>query len=281
MRKLLLVLMVAASPHVAGARTTVTEYLAIDQSLGPAPDAKAPWAAASERVRSCPRPRDGMEAYVRCLLAALNEVRPDGDGKLSTLMTEGRGDPFSIAAAVLLLEGRRDRLEAVVFGSHVLLAVRGDRTRYFDPKQGGREMTIGRTFATYGLPFSRAEHADVDGFLAYYAGRLAVASSSEPLFRIAVRTAGRSGRLRYDYGAWLLRQNRLDEARKELGKATRLDPDHFDAWLDRGSVQAQLGRLRPAKRSFVQALRVDPRSTTAKEHLKTIDARIEAEGPEQ
>jgi Tfp pilus assembly protein PilF len=139
-------------------------------------------------------------------------------------------------------------------------------------------MTIGRTFATYGIPFSRAEHAGVDRFLAYYAGRLAVAASAEPLFQVAVRKAGRSGRLRYDYGAWLLRQNRLEEARKQLGHATRLDPDHFEAWIDRGTVQAKLGRLKPARRSFAQALRVDPRSTSAKEHLRTIEARIDAEG---
>ena len=281
MRRLVVALTLAAMPHLVHAATTVAEYLAIDQSLGSTPDAKAPWGAAVERVRSCPRVRGGAEAHVRCLLAALNEVRPDGDGKLSTLLTEGRGDAFSIAAAVLLLQGRPGNLEAVVFGDRVLLGLEWDRTRYFDPASGGREMTIGLAFATYGLPFSRAERADVDRFLAYYAGRLAVAASAEPLFRIAVRKAGRSGRLRYDYGAWLLRQNRLEEAREQLGSATRLDPDHFDAWIDRGTVQAKLGRLKPARRSFAQALRVDPRSTSAKEHLRTIETRIDAEGPEE
>jgi len=281
MKRSLISLALLAAAGTAHATTSVARYLEVDRTVGVTADALPAFAAAAGRVRDCPPAGADAGGHVRCLLAALGELRTDGDGKLSTLLLERRSDPYSVAAALLLLHGRVATLQAVVFGPRVLVGIRGDRSRYFDPMDGGRELTIGLAFATHGLPFSRAEEADVDRFLAYYADRHAVAASSEPLFKLAVKTTPASGRIRYDYGAWLLRQNRLDDARSQLGSATRLDPDHFEAWMDRGTVLAKLGRLKPARKSFVQALRVDPRSKAAADQLRAIDARIDAAVDEQ
>jgi tetratricopeptide (TPR) repeat protein len=276
MRRVLILLAVLASLRSASAATSVARYLEVDQAVGATPDAQQAFGAVTGRVGKCPAIGREPGRYVRCLLSALDEVRPGGDGKLTTLLLERRGDPYSVAAALLLFHGEPARLHALVLGSYVLIGARGIDDWYFDP-MNDREMTAGFAFSTYGLAFSRAEEADVDRFLGHYAARLAVASSSEKLFQLAVKAAPASARVRYDYGAWLLRQNRLDEARGELGKSTELNPDNFDAWMDRATALEKSGKLKAARRSYVQAQRVDPRSTVAAERIRAIDARIDAE----
>jgi len=159
----------------------------------------------------------------------------------------------------------------------VLIGLRGNDDWYFDPMNGGREMTAGYAFSTYGLPFSRAEQADVDRFLGHYAARLAASSPSEKLYRLAVKASPGSARVRYAFGAWLLRQNRIDEARDQLDKSTELGPDNFDAWMDRGTALEKTGRFKAARRSYAQALRVDPRSKAAADKLGAMDAKIDEE----
>jgi tetratricopeptide (TPR) repeat protein len=276
MQRVLFTVLLMGTLGSARGAASVSRYLEVDQKVGEAADARPGFAAAAAKVGTCPEIRREAGSHVRCLLAALDEIRPGGDGKLSTLLLEKRGDPYSVAAALLLLHGEPARLHAIVLGSHVLIGVRGIDDWYFDPLND-REMTGGYAFSLYGLPFTRAEEADVDRFLGHYAAHLAAASPSDELFQLAVKAAPGSARVRYDYGAWLLRQNRIDAARDELGKSTELGPDNFDAWMDRGTALEKSGRFKAARRSYAQALRVDPRSTVAVERLRAIDAKIDAE----
>ncbi|HVQ34705.1 MAG TPA: tetratricopeptide repeat protein [Candidatus Bathyarchaeia archaeon] len=261
----------------AWAAVPVSRYLEVDQMVGGAADARPAFSAVAAKVGGCPEIGREAGPHVRCLLAALDEFRQDGDGKLSTLLLERRGDPYSVTAALLLLHGDLARIHAVVLGQHVLIGLRGNDDWYFDPMNGGREMTAGYAFSTYGLPFSRAEQADVDRFLGHYAARLAASSPSEKLYRLAVKASPGSARVRYAFGAWLLRQNRIDEARDQLDKSTELGPDNFDAWMDRGTALEKTGRFKAARRSYAQALRVDPRSKAAADKLGAMDAKIDEE----
>ncbi|HJQ98641.1 MAG TPA: tetratricopeptide repeat protein [Candidatus Polarisedimenticolaceae bacterium] len=273
--RIVLAVLVAVTP--AGAAVSVSRYLEVDQMVGGVADARPAFAAVAAKVGTCPEIGREAGPHVRCLLAALDEFRQDGDGKLSTLLLERRADPYSVTAALLLLHGDPARLHAVVLGAHVLIGLSGNDDWYFDPLNGGREMTAGYAFSTYGLPFSRAEQADVDLFLGHYAARLGAASPSEKLYRLAVKAAPGSARVRYAFGAWLLRQNRLDEARDQLAKSTELGPDDFDAWMDRGTALEKAGRFKAARRSYAQALRVDPRSKAAAEKVRAMDVKIDAE----
>lgn len=277
MRTLLLTVGIVFVAQRADASTGVTQYLDMDRATGATADPRPAFAAAAAKVGTCPEIGREAGPHVRCLLAALDEIHAGGDGKLSTLLLEKRGDPYSVAAALLLLHGEPARLHAIVLGRHVLIAARGIDDWYFDPMSGGREMTAGYAFSLYGLPFSRAEEADVDRFLGHYASHLAGASPSDKLYQLAVKAAPASARVRYDYGAWLLRQNRLDEARDQLGKSTELGPDNFDAWMDRATALEKSGRLKAARRSYAQAMRVDPKSTVPAERIRAIDAKIDAE----
>ena len=281
MRMALIALAAFAALTPVWSATSVARYLEVDQALGPAADAGPAFSAAAAKVGKCPAFGRDPEPYVRCLLSALDDVPPGGDGKLTTLLVDRRGDPYSVAAALLLLHGEPARLHAVVLGTHVLIGARGYDGWYFDPMNGGRVMTAGFAFSTYGMAFSRAEEADVDRFLGHYALHQAVPARSEKLFQLAVKAAPASARIRYAYGAWLLRENRLDGAREQLGKSTELGPDNYDAWMDRGTALEKSGRLKPARRCFQQAMRLEPRATAPAERMRAIDAKLEAESAQE
>src|SRR5262245_22089640 len=139
--RILVAVLVALTP--AGAAVSVSRYLEVDQAVGAVTDARPGFAAAAAKVGTCPEIRREAGPHVRCLLAALDEIGSGGDGKLSTLLLEKRGDPYSVAAALLLLHGEPARLHAIVLGNHVLIAARDVDDWYFDPMNGGREMTAG------------------------------------------------------------------------------------------------------------------------------------------
>lgn len=272
------------NPH----RDTLFWYLEYEGSVTPELDhaaARARFEEAAKRAASCPALSKGAEARVRCLLTAIGTMTKEGASPtLGGLLVDRKGTDVGLTAAVLLLEEPSGKLEAVVFPSHVLLAVKGDATRFYDPLESGHELTQGAAFAKFGQEFLRVERANVDTFLAYYIAQFAPRGESskgaafvEGLFQNALKIKPRSARITFEYGTWLLGKTRYPEARDQLGESTRLNPDHADAWMNRGAALAALGKFKAARRSYVQVLRLEPNSKRAGEKIKELDAKIEAE----
>ena len=85
-----------------------------------------------------------------------------------------------------------------------------------------------------------------------------------------------------DYGYFLLRQKRYDEAIEKFEKQVRLAPDNANAHDSLGDGYRAAGRLQDTADAYRKALEIDPNFTAAKRHLEKVEKEIESrEGSDQ
>src|SRR4029434_1598048 len=142
------------------------------------------------------------------------------------------------------------QMEARIRGEHVVVAAPGMRGHFELMERGAFHPAVAGMTSPY-----ESERADGDRFLGYYVDNLAVrlAAGAEPeraerAFRMAIAAAPRVGRLRFNYGTFLLNHHGWQSAAAELRKAVRIDPAQVDAWTNLGVAQAHAGRPRDARR---------------------------------
>lgn len=83
---------------------------------------------------------------------------------------------------------------------------------------------------------------------------------------------------RIDYGAFLFRQGRLEEALPLLQQAVRAVPDSSRAHMELGRVLLHLGKHESSRISLEQAVQLDPRSSNARLLLERAKALSSAHG---
>jgi tetratricopeptide (TPR) repeat protein len=71
-------------------------------------------------------------------------------------------------------------------------------------------------------------------------------------------------------GAELLRAGQREEALEWLGKATAIDPDLTDGWINLGVVRRRSGDAAGAEAAYRRALAADPRSAAAYQNLSSL-----------
>jgi Tfp pilus assembly protein PilF len=65
-------------------------------------------------------------------------------------------------------------------------------------------------------------------------------------------------------GTCLIAMNRAEQAEKPLNEAIRIDPQHSDAWYQRGLLYLEFGRIDAARADFDAAAKYDPRHLDAR-----------------
>jgi Flp pilus assembly protein TadD len=100
-------------------------------------------------------------------------------------------------------------------------------------------------------------------------GRLAMNAdapdAAEPFFRQAAAMQPADAATRLQYGLNLLVLSRFDEAARELGEASRLDPRDVDTLSRLAYAEAKLGRLAEARQHTAAALALNPADPLARE----------------
>jgi tetratricopeptide (TPR) repeat protein len=75
-------------------------------------------------------------------------------------------------------------------------------------------------------------------------------------------------------GEQLWTAGHLADAQTELEAALKLRPEHSQTHLILGIIQMQIDRPAEAIRHFEEALRIDPLSQQAKQHLEQLKSRL-------
>lgn len=94
---------------------------------------------------------------------------------------------------------------------------------------------------------------------------------AETAFQQALEYGPRAARLHYNYGTFLLQEERPEEALEHLSRAIRLGWSDADAYVNRGVAFWKLKRNKKAAASFRKALDRDPLNRRAKANLKAIE----------
>lgn len=169
---------------------------------------------------------------------------------------------------------------AVILTDHTLLTERGGAARTFEPLEGGRVLRPNEIERYAPFPPGGPAHVDAEGFIPYYldnlAARLAAAGrhdAAERAFTEALTRGPRVARVHYNYGTWLLQQERWTEAAQHLDRAIDLGWRDADALVNRGVARWRLGKKKAAERDFREALELKPGDRRARMNL----ARLEAE----
>ena len=94
---------------------------------------------------------------------------------------------------------------------------------------------------------------------------------AEKAFQQALEYGPRAARLHYNYGTFLLQQERPEEALEHLTRTIRLGWSDANAYVNRGVALWKLKRTKKAAESFRNALGRDPLNRRAKDNLEKID----------
>ena len=79
-----------------------------------------------------------------------------------------------------------------------------------------------------------------------------------------------------DYGYFLLRQKRYEEAITKFEKQVKLAPDNANAYDSLGDGYRAAGRLEEAAGAYRKALEIDPDFSTSKKNLKEVEKEIQS-----
>lgn len=90
------------------------------------------------------------------------------------------------------------------------------------------------------------------------------------LFEKTVATSGDNARARANLGASLYKQGRFEEAYREFGRATELNPSYAPGWSGRARAAVELGRGDDAMESIQRAVQLDPNDALLYHHLGVI-----------
>jgi len=208
-------------------------------------------------------------------LNVVNDSSTVRESTLTGLLLDNRGSCAALVALAMVLDPLA--WDAYVLRDHVLLRTRAEPTRYLELTAQGREISIKELRNRFGPQLDAGVVVDAPRFIGYYLDNLAVRlagdgreADAERLFRDNIKQEPYEGRLRLNYGTFLLDRGRLEEARRQLKLAVRDAPENPDAWTNLGVVQARLGKPDRATECFERALRLEPGNQTARTNLTAI-----------
>ena len=227
----------------------------------------------------------------RCVVDALftsNElatVAEPGDPESSTVtsaLVSHRGNCAALTAlALAVADSVKVPMEAVVFPRHVVVRAPGNPVEVFELLQRGTTLTMAQVRKRLGADGAHDTRVRSAAFPAFYLDNLAVrfaeagdAGRAEAMFAKAIELGSRVGRIRFNYGTFLLGKDRLQPAKEQLRQAVQLDKRNAPAWANLGVAIAKLGDATEARRCFERALRVDPGNRTATENLRALGRKL-------
>ncbi len=240
------------------------------------------------RLATCRAEYEDPDRTADCYLAVLfgedgmrsaKRASAPEDNSLAAALVDDHGTCAALIAAALALTDHLDApFEAVVLREHVLLGLAGSPGALFEVLERGRPVQKAEELARYGpLPPGGPVRAGGRGYIPYYLDNLAArfaeagnAATAEATFRKALSLAPRAPRLHYNFGTFLLDQDRAETALEHLRRATRLGWKDADAYVNRGAALWKLGRLKQATRSFAKALELDRGNARARENLRRL-----------
>ena len=271
----------------AGSATSLERYAAVDEGLA----LTRPWQVTSSVVVAS---RSALEACTdrlspekeRCLLdvllsdrgfAAATDQSPPRASTLGGVIEEGRGTCAALVATILSLTAGESAFEAVVFRDHVVLVSARDPTLYYEVLERGRLLDDADLER-----FRRATpleiRVDAAGFLPFYldnlAARLARAGDTERALAAwgkALSSAPDAGRIRYNYGSFLLERGENDAALTQFERAISTGWIDADTLTNRGAALWKTGDLDGARAAFREALEMDAHHREALANLRALD----------
>jgi regulator of sirC expression with transglutaminase-like and TPR domain len=272
--------------------TLLDTFLAVDARFLDASKVKAArlaFDAVAREASACATTRDsgsGMER-ARCVVdrlftsGELATVAEPGDPESSTVtsvLVSHRGNCAALTALALAVADRVNvPMEAVVFPHHVVVRAPGDDGHVFELLSRGAVLTMPQMRKRLGTEGAQDTRVRPSAFPAFYLDNLAVRFAeaqslmqADTMFLKAIEAGPRVARIRFNYGTFLLGENRLAAAEKQLRRAVHLDSRNAPAWANLGVAVARQGDTAEARRCFERALRIDPGNTIAAENLKVL-----------
>jgi len=236
---------------------------------------------------ACAADSSHKEERGRCVIDALfasgqlTTVEEPGNPESSTVtsvLVSHKGNCAALTAVALSVAERVNvPLQAVVFPRHVVVRSPGDPDNAFELLQRGAELTMAQLRKRLGSDGAHDTRVRANAFPAYYMDNLAVrfaeagdADRAEAMFQRAIDDSPRMGRVRFNYGTFLLGKDRLEPAKEQLRRAVRLDSRNAPAWANLGVAVARLDDTAEARRCFERALRYEPHNRIANDNLKAL-----------
>lgn len=241
-----------------------------------------------ERLPACIQEHGEPQKIEECILRMIfgGETRKPGsvsvvpaESTVTLVLVEGRGSCAARVAAVLgLTEDLGEPFNAVVLRDHVLLVSRSSPEVRYETLEGGRRLASGELSRYAPFPPGGPIHVSGAGFVPYYLDNLAAryAEAGDDVtaarfFGEALGSGPAPARVHYNYGTFLLRIDRSEEAYVHLDRAIDLGWDDTDAYANRGAANWKLGRLEDARRDLQRALELNPRHKEARANLQSLE----------
>ena len=273
-------------PRKSDARTVLARILEIDRNeagIHHGGDLSANLTRYQARLRNCGAESESSLCALEAILGS-EGLSPAHDADVPAANTvthtlaSGEGTCAALVGAVLSLADSPEALfEAVILRDHVLLGSARQGGVYYEVLEGGRQVTD-LELRSHAFPPGGPVRVDAEGYIPYYIDNLAARfagtgspRNAERLFSSALELAPDAARIRYNFGTFLLDEDRYEEALANLDRAIRLDWDNGGAWINRGVALLKLGQTREARRSFETALERDPGNREASENLRRLD----------
>jgi tetratricopeptide (TPR) repeat protein len=229
------------------------------------------------------RPEDRVTCFLRTVLGD-SRITPVADPTLvestvTSALADKRGSCAALVGLVLAVtEAARSPFDAVVLRDHVVLARHGSRNEFFETLDEGRRLDMAELSRHRDLPAGHLVVVEPDEYVAYYLDNLAARLQAEggrsdqvaSMFVQALEIAPAAARIRYNYGTFLLQQDRFDESEKMLSRAIGLGWKDAAAYVNRGAARWRLGRVKAARRDFEKALELDPMNREARVNLERL-----------
>ncbi len=280
----------ALSTIAAPDPTLLERFLAYDSLVianGAAEQATEAAFKVSERLTQCRDAGGEDQAVEECVLRAIfgnGTLRPVArsveptESTMTSVVIEGRGSCAALVAMVLGLTASVGApFNAVILRDHVLLVSKSSPAVHYEALEGGRRLDPGELSRNRPSPPGGPIQVSGEGFLPYYLDNLAArfaeaddGATAERLFREALDLGPGTARVHYNYGTFLLRQERAEDADGHLSQAIRLGWRDAAAYVNRGVARWKLGRIKAARRDFERALKLDPANRDARANLRKI-----------
>ena len=242
----------------------------------------------AERLTRCRDAGGEDQAVEECALRTIfgnGTLRPvvrslePTESTMTSVLIEGRGSCAALVATVLgLTESVGDPFNAVILRDHVLLVSKSSPAVHYEALEGGRRLDPGKIARQLPSPPGGPIQVSGEDFLPYYLDNLAArfaeagdGATAERLFREALDLGPGTARVHYNYGTFLLGQERAEDADRHLNRAIRQGWRDAAAYVNRGVARWKLGRLKAARRDFEQALKLDPANRDARANLRRLE----------
>ena len=209
-------------------------------------------------------------------VAARAASRPAESTAASALAGQPSSCAALVAAVLALSEPFGKPFDAVVLRDHVVLGSTESPSTYYEVLEGGRRLSDTDLSKHGGVATSIRVAGDE--YVSYYLDNLAArlvedgeAEKADAFFRRALQRSSRAGRIRYNYGTFLLQQGSYEQAAEQLNQAIRSGWKDALAYTNRGTARWKLGKLKAARRDYRKALALDPRNQLAAVNLRRLE----------